>query len=59
LAHVEQQLASVEQAIASGLAELPEAAVLLRLIGVGPRVVAVGLAYRPAEVWGQVKPAAA
>lgn len=59
LAHVEQQLARVEQAIASVLAELPEAAVLLRLTGVGPRVVAVVLAYLPVEVWGQVKAAAA
>jgi transposase len=59
LAHVEEQLATVERAIAAILAELPEAAVLLRLTGVGPRVVAVILAYLPVEVWGQVKPAAA
>ena len=59
LAHVEQQLATVEQAIAAILAELPEAAVLLRFTGVGPRIVAVILAYLPVEVWGQVKRAAA
>lgn len=59
LAHVEGQLATVERAIAAVLAELPEAAVLLQFTGVGPRVVAVILAYLPVEVWGQVKPAAA
>lgn len=59
LAHVTQQLATVERAIAEVLADLPEAAVLLRLTGVGPRVVAVVLAYLPVDLWGQVKPAAA
>jgi transposase len=59
LAHVEQQLAEVEQAIASMLADLPEAAVLRQLTGVGPRVVAIVLAYLPVDLWGQVKPAVA
>jgi len=59
LAHVEQQLAEVEQTIARVLAELPEATVLRQLIGVGPRVVAIVLAYLPVELWGQVKPAVA
>ena len=59
LAHVEAQLAEVESAIADVLADLPEAAVLLQLTGVGSRVVAIVLAYLPVELWGQVKPAVA
>jgi transposase len=59
LAHVEQQLAEVENTIAAVVAELPEAAVLRQLTGIGPRVVAIVLAYLPVELWGQVKPAVA
>jgi transposase len=59
LAHVEAQLASVDRAIAAVLADLPEAAVLRQLTGVGPQVVATVLAYLPVELWGQVKPAVA
>lgn len=59
LEHVEAHLATVDRAIADVLAELPEAAVLRQLTGVGPQVVATVLAYLPVELWGQVKPAAA
>jgi transposase len=59
LHHVEAQLATVNRAIADVLADLPEAAVLRQLSGVGPQVVATVLAYLPLELWGRVKPAAA
>ncbi|HYI03411.1 MAG TPA: transposase, partial [Reyranella sp.] len=59
LAHVAQQLAAVEQTIATLLADLPEAAILQQIIGVGPRVAAIVLAYLQVELWGQVKTAAA
>jgi len=55
--HVEQQLAAVDRAIAALLATVPEAAIIQQIIGVGPRVAAIVLAYLPAELWGQVKPA--
>jgi transposase len=57
LDHVEQQLAEVDHAIAALLAEVPEAAILQQVTGVGPRIAAIVLAYLPAALWGQVKPA--
>ena len=59
LAHVEARLAEVEAATAQVLAELPEAAVLLALPGVGPRVAAAVLAYLPRAIWGNAKAVAA
>jgi transposase len=59
VAHTEARLAEVEQQLATVLAALPEAQVLLAMTGVGPRVAAAVLAYLPAAVWGQAKAAAA
>jgi transposase len=59
VAEVEGRLAAVEQEIARLLDELPEAAVLQALPGVGPKVAAAVLAYLPAAIWGEAKPAAA
>lgn len=59
VAEVEGRLAAVEAEIARLLAELPEAAVLQALPGVGPKVAAAVLAYLPAAVWGEAKAAAA
>lgn len=59
LAHTTERLATVEQRIGASLAELPEAAVLMEMTGVGPRVAAAVLAYLPQAVWGQAKAAAA
>ncbi len=41
------------------LAGIPEAAVLLELVGVGLVTAAAVLAWLPSELWGQAKPAAA
>lgn len=59
LAQVETRLAEVDVVIAAVLAELPEAAVLRELPGVGPRVAAAVLAYLPRDIWGNAKAAAA
>jgi transposase len=59
LAEVAARLAAVEAEIARALAALPEAAVLLAVPGVGPRVAAAVLGYLPAGVWGDAKAAAA
>jgi transposase len=59
LARVEARLAEVEAATDRLLEELPEAAVLLALPGVGRRVAAAVLAYLPRGVWGDAKAAAA
>lgn len=59
LAEVEARLAAVEAEIGRVLDELPEAAVLLAMPGVGRRVAAAVLGYLPAEVWGHAKAAAA
>jgi transposase len=59
LAQLATNLAAVDVAIQSVLAELPEAAVLDAMPGVGWRTVAVVLAYLPVAVWGQAKAAAA
>jgi transposase len=59
LTQVEQRLREVEAETDRLLAELPEAAVLRALPGVGPRVAAAVLAYLPRGVWGDAKAAAA
>ena len=59
LAEVEARLAAVEAETDRLLAELPEAAVLRAMPGVGPRVAAAVLAYLPRGVWGDAKAAAA
>jgi transposase len=59
LAQVAARLREVEAETDRLLAELPEAAVLLALPGVGPRVAAAVLAYLPVGVWGDAKAAAA
>lgn len=59
LAVLKHHLAAVDRAIAELLATLPEAAVLLAMTGVGPRVAAAVLGYLPVGLWGQAKAAAA
>lgn len=59
LAALTQHLAAVDRAIADLVATIPEAAVLLAMTGVGPRVAAAVLGYLPADIWGQAKAAAA
>jgi transposase len=59
LARVAARLAEVEAETDRLLAELPEAAVLLALPGVGLRVAAAVLAYLPRAIWGDPKAAAA
>jgi transposase len=59
LAQVEARLREVETETDRLLAELPEAAVLRALPGVGPRVAAAVLAYLPRALWGDPKAAAA
>ena len=59
LARVEARLAEVEAATDRVLADVPEAAELRALPGVGPRVAAAVLAYLPRAVWGDAKAAAA
>jgi transposase len=59
LAQVEARLREVETETDRLLADLPEAAVLMALPGVGPRVAAAVLAYLPVGVWGDAKAAAA
>jgi transposase len=59
LAEVEARLRDVETEIDRVLDELPEAAVLLAVPGVGRRVAAAVLGYLPAGTWGDAKAAAA
>ena len=59
LAEVEARLAAVEAEIGRALDGLPEAAVLLAVPGVGPRVAAAVLGYLPPGCWGDAKAAAA
>ena len=59
LAEVEARLRAVEAETDRLLAELPEAAVLLAMPGVGRRVAAAVLAYLPRAIWGDPKAAAA
>jgi transposase len=59
LAETQGRIAAVEAEIGRLLAELPEAAVLLAMPGVGPRVAAAVLAYLPRDLWGNPKAAAA
>jgi transposase len=59
LARVEERLAAVEAETDRLLDELPEAAALLAMPGVGRRVAAAVLAYLPRGVWGDAKAAAA
>jgi transposase len=59
LARVEARLAEVVAETDRLLDELPEAAVLRALPGVGRRVAAAALAYLPRAVWGDAKAAAA
>ena len=59
LGEVEARLADVEAETDRLLAELPEAAVLLAMPGVGRRVAAAVLAYLPRAIWGDPKAAAA
>ncbi|MDQ3657926.1 MAG: transposase, partial [Chloroflexota bacterium] len=59
LAEVEARLAAVEAEADRLLDDLPEAAVLRAMPGVGPRVAAAVLASLPAEVWDNAKAAAA
>jgi transposase len=59
LAEVKARLRAVEAETDRLLAELPEAAVLLAMPGVGPRVAAAVLAYLPRAIWGDAKAAAA
>jgi len=59
LVEVEARLKAVTAEITRLLAELPEAAILLAMPGVGIAVAAAVLAYLPAAVWGNAKAAAA
>jgi transposase len=59
LERIRGRLGEVDREIETTLAELPEAAVLLAMTGVGIRVAAAVLAYLPASVWGRAKAAAA
>jgi transposase len=59
LAEVDGRLAAVAAELDRLLAELPEAAVLRALPGVGSKVAAAVLAYLPAALWGEAKAAAA
>jgi transposase len=59
LAQVAARLREVEAETDRLLAQLPEAAELQALTGVGPRVAAAVLAYLPRELWGNPKAAAA
>jgi len=52
-------LAAVDDAIAKLLAQLPEAAVVQAIIGVGPRVAAAVLGALPVALWGDAKTASA
>jgi transposase len=52
-------LAEVDAAIADLLAQLPEAAVVQEVVGVGPRVAAAVLGALPVELWGDAKTASA
>jgi transposase len=56
---VNARLAAVDAETDHLLAELPEAAVLQQLPGVGPRVTAAVLGYLPRAIWGDAKKAAA
>lgn len=58
-AEVEARLAEVEATTDRLLAEVPEAAVVQTVPGVGPRVTAAVLGYLPPELWGKAKQAAA
>ena len=59
LAEVAARRADVEAETDRLLDELPEAAVLLAMPGVGRRVAAAVLAYLPRAIWGDAKAAAA
>lgn len=59
LARVEDRLAEVDAETDCLLAEVPEAAEVRAVPGVGPRVAAAVLAYLPREIWGDAKAAAA
>lgn len=59
LAESEARLRDVEAEIDRALDDVPEAAVLLAMPGVGRRVAAAVLGYLPAGVWGDAKAAAA
>lgn len=59
LAEVEARLKAVDQEIARLLDDLPEAQVLQRITGVGPKVAAAVLGYLPPTIWGNAKAAAA
>lgn len=59
LAAAEARLAEVEAETDRLLGELPEAAVLLAVPGVGRRLAAAVLAYLPRGIWGDAKAAAA
>jgi transposase len=56
---VQTWLAEAEAAIAQLLAEVPEAAVVQTVPGVGKTIAAAVLAYLPPELWGDAKKAAA
>jgi transposase len=56
---LQAHLAEVDAAITALLAQLPEAAVVQEIIGVGPRVAAAVLGALPVELWGDAKAAAA
>jgi transposase len=56
---LQTHLAEVDAAIADLLAQLPEAAVVQDIIGVGPRVAAAVLGALPVALWGDAKTAAA
>lgn len=59
LERIRTRLRQVDAEIETTLADLPEAAILLAMTGVGIRVAAAVLAYLPAGVWGRAKAAAA
>lgn len=58
LAHVRALVEEVEAQIQALLGQIPEAAVLQELAGVGPQVAAAVLAFLPRAVWGRAKAAA-
>lgn len=59
LDRLRDRLKQVDREIETVLADLPEAAVLLAMTGVGIRVAAAVLGYLPVSVWGRAKAAAA
>lgn len=59
LKHLTERIKEVESAIGALLRQLPEAAVVQGVPGIGPRVAAGVLAVVPPAIWGNAKAAAA